>query len=1206
MADKKNEEKGKGASQDKKVSPEDLEKTQLDVNIRDLEKVLDETMIFKRPPVDEEDTDLHRLKKAEKEIAEEKPVEGEPAIQKEEVEKSVPVRTEKEQPITPSAVKKESRKEKKEKVSPKKEEPKKEISSVTEEVSQGKAMRGAELLLGLVFLMMLLDAGIEGLAVASPLSTLTMLATLVCLGVNIFSIFKKGNYKTGLEVTACVFLGLVTYSTWKYGSGDPQAFTVLKHPPSYLFNFLFLALALFFLMKVFAGRISRVMGIVFAVFLLYGIAGIVENLSGGVSFSRIWNLEDTLLGTRIWSWAPYYYIRPTIFSFWIGYPLLLMVFSLSGISSRNTKSASSSNAFTVVLLLMTVLLSSVILQNNRIPNLISFFSSPKLGVGQVQPVSAAGGQMYDVEVTTSNVGTEKGNDMALQYRMGAFFDPAKDGKKMIGLAVRGESGKEVPFLKSTDLLVLQEQVPQKPIKVQFMEDAGFDPKIFALLVDRSSAMTAFLSMEGGAVRDLYDLTNSREKMYLASFAEDVKGSWVYDRDSVKKWISGLLSQGSRNLEGAVTKAAQVLESQKGKKAIFVMTGADAVLPDSLGARLKSSKIKLYVLAMGDLNSNPSLKSLVETTGGKAFGISEGQGLSSFLLGSFADAFSEYKISYEGQSFTPKLKISSPENGAEISTDTSLILKILNASDVKVKTARLSVEGKVLQEGPAVGWPEVAFPLSPSQLPRGTHVFKASVITEDGKEYSEDITLNVVQASEFRFIRPLDGDVVSGQVNLEVYYRAKDQNPLTRVDFLVDGQKIGEASAEPYLYTWESQGGSHTIQAVGNFADGATKTDQIKVSVSPGFFVRLVSPSVGEFLSNLTEIEADVTHNLSEGVQKVEFFADGEVLGELNQPPYKYLWDNSALGAGRHVIQARAHSSSNAVTTDAVVVNIGKGSLSLQMAEGSALPDVSATGGGNTYFSPDTIEWILDASSSMNGQLEGVRKIDLAKQAMGAMLSKLPMSTQVTYRWFGSQSLAGHHDCKDSVQAYPLKNIESNKILTLLSQVEAQGLAPLGFALDKVRTDMKTASGSKVVILITDGFDNCGGDPVGQLDRWKKEKLNAKLYVVGLDLAGTRAETELKRLASLTGGQYFSVHNLKEFLAALEDMVKVTYTIVDYKGREIAQRPVGAPAISLRTGEYRVEVDLAPPLVKDKVLINNGVEKKLLLKKEGTSFQLEDQ
>jgi hypothetical protein len=335
------------------------------------------------------------------------------------------------------------------------------------------------------------------------------------------------------------------------------------------------------------------------------------------------------------------------------------------------------------------------------------------------------------------------------------------------------------------------------------------------------------------------------------------------------------------------------------------------------------------------------------------------------------------------------------------------------------------------------------------------------------------------------------------------------------------------------------------------------------------------------------------------VTKVEFYFDGQLLGEVAQPPYKYSWDNSDIPAGSHVIQARAYSASNMTATDAVSVNIGMGSLSVTMSEGTA------PGAGASFFSPDYMEWIIDASNSMNGQLEGFQKLDLVKQTLIDMLPKIPLSTQTVYRLFGSESTASHHDCKDSLLAYPLKPVDSNKIVSLLNCVEARGLTPLAYTLDKVRNDLKATAGSRVVVLLTDGYENCGGDPVGQLERWKKEKLNAKLYIIGLDLEGSRAETELMRLTSLMGGQYFSVHDSKEILSALEEVVKVTYRVVDYRGKEVAQKPVGSPSIPLRAGEYKVAVDLEPPLVKEKVLINHGMEKRIFLKKDGNSFSLQE-
>jgi hypothetical protein len=1065
-----------------------------------------------------------------------------------------------------------------------------------------------EFLIGVFLLLIILDAGIEGLAVGSPLSATIFAVLVLCVAANVIFIFKRGNFHVGVETTACAFIALVGYTTWRYGSIDTGAFSLLKHPPAVLFNFIFLAVYLFALgaLLLQKGR-SLAIRLALSVLVIYGLSGIVENLFQGILHSQVWNLEDTLLGTQLWKWMPLYYLRPTLFSFWILLPLLIFTFLFSkGVKAEGVPTGRlGQHGFMVLLLLFAFFLGSVILQNNRIPNFLSLLTTPSLGVGQTTAANASGGsQSYNIEVATYNLNSERTNDLALPYRMAAYFSPSPDGKRNISLNVRSVGGHVVPFLNSKDLLVFQDDAVQRPIRIKFRPEQLLAPKDIVVMIDRSSTMAPQMGFVQSAVRDWYDLTNSRERTHLASFADDVKGIWIPNRSELSKQISALLGQGTRNLDGAFTRVLKTLdENPKSQKAIFLITAADAVAAEptlsTVAGRLKAQKTRLYVLSLGAEQVPDSLKTLSESSGGKAFGIAKGQDLSPALIGSFADAFGEYQINYEGQSFIPKLQITSPEEGAEVLGDTPLVLKILNSQDVKLGSARLSMDGKVIQELPAQGQAQISFILSPAQLPKGAHTFKASVVAEDGKEYSKELKLTLRQELEFRFIRPLDGDVVSGPENLEVYFKPQAQNPLIRVDFMIDGQKVGEASSEPYLYTWDTQTqtGTHTLEAIGNFSDGSTKTDQIKVNVFQGFSLRIVSPSLGEFLSNVTEIEADVTHSLSDLVQKVEFFADGESLVEVNQPPFKYLWDNSGLSSGRHVIQARVTSSSNMTSTDAVIVNIGSGSLSVQLAEAGA--------GGSASLSPDFIEWVLDASSSMNGELEGRKKIDLAKQAMSDILPKIPANTQVAYRWFGSQSPATHHDCKDSLLAYPMKPAESNKIVTQLGQVEARGLDPLGFTLEKVRADMKASFGSRVVVLITDGNDDCGGDPVGELERWKKEKLNAKLYVVGIDLEGTRAQTELKRLAEISGGQYFSVSSEKEMISALEDMVKVTYRILDYKDHEVAQRPVGAPALPLRTGEYRVELDVDPPLSK-KVLINNGVEKKLFLKKEGNSFSLDEQ
>jgi Big-like domain-containing protein/von Willebrand factor type A domain-containing protein/VWA domain-containing protein len=1204
--DKKDQEKGEEKTSEGKASaPDDFEKTVLDVNVRDLEKSLDETMIFKRPQMEEEDTDLHRLKKLaelersraaslSKESPQEPsaetprgPPEGSPEVPDvSQQRKEVPPQ----EILAPSEAKKETSTEKAEPSAP---------SGI------GKAGKILEFVGGLLFLLLLLDASIEGLSAGSPLSKFTIGATLLCILVSVFFILKRGNFHIGVETTVCAFLALLAYSTWKYGSADPEAFTVLKHPPAELFNFIFLAVYLLALFGIlFPFKKFTPVKIVFSLLILYGSLGILENLFRG----KVWNLEDTLLGSSFWSWMPLYQLRPPVFGFWVLIPVLLIYFLFfRALRKKVGQGVGLPGGFVALLLLLSLGLAHVLLLNRNLSSFIGFFVKSSLGMGQTRAVAFGeeGIRDDDVEVVTSNVQTEKQNDAIPLYQMAAVFGSSSDGKKNISLTVRGQGGRPVPFLNTNDLEVLQERVPQKPLRIRFREEPLLKPASLAVLIDRSSPMASALPWVDGAVRNLLGITNSKESVLLVSFADDVKLSWIRRPEEAKKWLSGLFSQGGRNLGEALNKTLVELHKGSGTQTIFLITTSDASLAQEFevkfAGQLKASKTKLYAFVFGDARAALTLKGLAEDSGGRLIGLPNPQYLASALRAGFADVFGEYQISYEGQSFAPKLQVASPASGSEIFKETPLQLNILNAKDIRLKGARLYLDGKLLQEIPAQGAPSVQFILTPGQLPRGLHAFKAAVLTEDGKEFSEEIKLNIGVEQEFHFVRPLEGDVVGGQVNLEAFFKSHSQNTPTRVDFLVDGQKVGEAVSEPYLFTWDatSQTGTHVLQATANFADGSMKTDQVKVNVQPGFSVKFISPSVGEFLSSAEILEADVNHGPSDVVTKVEFYCDGQLLGEVPQPPYKYSWDNSDLPAGSHVIQARAYSASNMTSTDAVSANIGTGSLSVTMSEGGA------SAGGPSFFSPDYMEWIIDASNSMNGQLGGLQKSDFVKQALIDLLPMIPSTTQVAYRFFGSESRASHHDCKDSILAYPMKPVDSNKIAAVLNSVEPKGLTPLAMSLEKVRNDLKTAAGSRVVVLFTDGYENCGGDPVRQLEQWKKEKLNAKLHIIGLDLDGTRAETDLKKLASLTGGQYFSVHDSKEIFSALEEVVKVTYRVTDYKGRDVVQKQVGSPPVPLRAGEYKVEVDLEPILAKDKVLINHGVEKKLFLKKDGNAFSLQE-
>lgn len=1208
---------GKGKSKGNKPIANDLDKTVLDIDLKALEKelesktseklenqkkgaeteskemraALDETLIFERPPLDEEDTDLHRLKK-QKEIEEKEKQEAEKAKAKEKPIESVSkasgnVSAETSHPKTSDA----------------KEKAKhlwKEFTSFTtlEAPPQSRSAKIIEFVAGLFLLLLLLDVCIEGLAAASPLVSVSVGVSSLCVLVNVYFIIRKGNFHAGLEWSAWSFLALLIYATWQYGSFDAGTFSLLKQSPAQIFNFVFLLVLALVLFLIFQNpRASFLSKIVLSVFVLYGAAGFIENLIAGILYKKIWNVEDTLYGTALWSWLPFFYLRPLVFCFWFLLPFLTLYFLFQKTKAvfKKQKVYGRESTLALGLVFLALILGNLLLFKNHFPSALGFVLPAEKGWGETRAWSYGSGlsEDYDVEVSSANAMNEKDNDSLPAYKMGALFSSMGDNKKNIQLSLRNQGGVLLPFLKSNDVWVFQEQVQQKPIKMKLRPDAFLQAKTLVVLIDKSSAMASWLPYVDKASRALFEMTNSRERMFFVPFSDKASVQFVKNTKEMQKVSASLFAQGNRNVSSALDKALELLKNASGEKAVFLVTSGETLTED-LNAKyapaFKNHQAKFYGVNLGE-GLVDNLRLLAETSRGKWLSVKNPQNLPFALRSLFSDVFGQYQISYEGQSFGPKFSILTPQNGDDIYQDSPLQVKIQNYQDVRLNGARLYVDGKLLQES-AVQSEDLVFGLSPAQLPKGSHVFKVALLGEGGKEFSQEVKLNISGEADFSFIRPLEGDVVSGQENIEVYYKNRKQNPIQKVEFLIDGQKMGEANAEPYLYTWDTQGlsGGHIIQAIATFADASTQSLQIKVNVVTDFGIRITSPSVGEFLNNLTEVEADVNHNLSEMIQKVEFWADGALLGEVSQAPYKYLWDNSDLATGRHLLQARVFASNNWVSTDAVLVNIGNGSLSVQLGDSPG-----------AYLAPDYIEWLVDASSSMNAEVGGVTKLDLVKQSIIDMLPKMPAQTQIALRSYGASAGANHRDCRDSSILYPVKNLDPQKLSGVLNQIEAQGMSPLSYALEKIKTDLKSAYGTRVVILLTDGFDNCGGDPVGQLERWKKEKLNIKLYILGLDIEGTRAETELKRLVSIVGGQYYPVKTQKEIMEAFEEMVKVTYRVFDYKNREVIQKPIGSAGVLLRTGEYRVDVDLEPPLSKEKVLIQNGVERKLLIRKDGTSY-----
>ncbi len=89
---------------------------------------------------------------------------------------------------------------------------------------------------------------------------------------------------------------------------------------------------------------------------------------------------------------------------------------------------------------------------------------------------------------------------------------------------------------------------------------------------------------------------------------------------------------------------------------------------------------------------------------------------------------------------------------------------------------------------------------------------------------------------------------------------------------------------------------------------------------PAPVVRIASPAAGSVVRDVVNIEAVVRKDVT--VSGVEFLINEEVAASVNQSPYIYSWDTTALDEGNYRLQAAVyHPDDNRVVSDPVSVNV---------------------------------------------------------------------------------------------------------------------------------------------------------------------------------------------------------------------------------------------------------------------------------------------
>ncbi len=179
-----------------------------------------------------------------------------------------------------------------------------------------------------------------------------------------------------------------------------------------------------------------------------------------------------------------------------------------------------------------------------------------------------------------------------------------------------------------------------------------------------------------------------------------------------------------------------------------------------------------------------------------------------------------------------------------------------------------------------------------------------------------------------------------------------------------------------------------------------------------------------------------------------------------------------------------------------------------------------------------ILFLFDASQSMYAKWETNTKYEIAKKLLSEMVDSLQHldNLELALRVYGHTKRFPPQDCDDTRLEVSFGRKNGNKIKQRLSEINPSGTTPIARSLEECGGDFPKNPARNIIILITDGIEECNGDPCAVSAMLQKRGIVLKPFVIGLGLN----KDFLKSFECV--GNYFDASNETQFRNALDIVI----------------------------------------------------------------------
>lgn len=242
---------------------------------------------------------------------------------------------------------------------------------------------------------------------------------------------------------------------------------------------------------------------------------------------------------------------------------------------------------------------------------------------------------------------------------------------------------------------------------------------------------------------------------------------------------------------------------------------------------------------------------------------------------------------------------------------------------------------------------------------------------------------------------------------------------------------------------------------------------------------------------------------------------------------------------------------------------------IKIVPGKEQPGLVEVTAASAMPAGSAVEIILDASGSMLQKIGKDRRIDIARATLTKLVtSTIPAGTPFAFRVFGRLE----DSCQSDLDV-PLGPLNVAAVSAKIKALEPKNGAKtaIGASLELVASDLKSVQGERLIILLTDGEETCGGDPAAAIEKLKKAGATVRVNIVGLAIDDEKLAATFRHWADAGSGAYFDAQGAAALNDAMAKAMRPGFEVVDAQGAVVAEGLAGGEPVRVLPGTYTVRL-----------------------------------